>query len=290
MATLSSRTADPFRGSRAVARGEVTWARLRRREFVKLRYDTYVGADVPLDVGVRVRGLAVWAGAGAVVAGPAAATGWGAPCPWDDDEVVLPTSRRLSPEGAVVRRDRLRPEEVAWRWQVRLTTPERTAFDLASRGALADAVAAVDALAHLWRFGASELGALVAAHPGSRGVVRVREVVDLMDPLAESLQETRTRVGLVLRGLPRPVSQHEVALPDGRRVRLDLAWPCPGPGLRPVGLEYDGEVHRSITAHGRDLDRHAALDDLDWDVVHVTARQLADLDALARRLRRKLGC
>jgi hypothetical protein len=107
----------------------------------------------------------------------------------------------------------------------------------------------------------------VSARPSSkpsspRGLVRVREVVDLMDPLAESLQETRTRVGLVLRGLPRPVSQHEVVLPGGRRVRLDLAWPRPRPGLRPVGLEYDGEVHRSITAHGRDLDRHAALDDL----------------------------
>lgn len=289
MTSLGSRTVVPFRGSLAVARGEVTWARLRRHEFVKLRYDTYVGADVEVDVGVRLRGLATWAGPGAVVAGPSAALGWGVPCPWDGDEVVLPTSRRLAPDRALVRRDRLWPDEVTWRWQVRTTTPERTAFDLATRGDLPDAVAAVDALARAWRFDAAELGALVVDHPGVRGLVRVREVVELMDPLAESLPETRTRVGLVLRGVPRPVSQHPVVLPNGRTVRLDLAWPRPRPGMRPVGLEYDGEVHRSAAAHGKDLDRHAALDDLGWDIVHVTGRQLADLDTLARRLRRKLG-
>lgn len=290
MPAKTSRTADPFRGSVAVAAGEVTWSRLRRREFVQLRPDTYVGAEVPLDLAVRIRGLAVWGGPHAVIAGPLAALGWDVECPWDEDEVVLPTARRPGPVGARVRGDRLLPDEIAWQWQSRLTTPRRTAFDLAGRAPLPDAVAAVDALARAWRFGPADLSALVADHPGVRGLVQVRRVIALMDPRAESLPESRLRVGLVLRGVPPPAVQYPVRLPNGRGARLDLAWPRPRPGRRPVALESDGEEHRTLVRHGLDLDRDAGLDDLNWEVVHVTARQLADLDALAARVRRKLGC
>ena len=155
---------------------------------------------------------------------------------------------------------------------------------------LPEAVAAVDALAHAWRFDRAGLAAVAAAHPRARGLTQVRAVLDLMEPLTESLPEGRLRVGLVQRGVPRPVAQYPVRLPSGRGARLDLAWPHPGPGRPPGALEYDGEEHRSLAHHGRDLDRGAGLDDLGWDVVRVTARQLADLDALAARVLRKLGC
>ena len=289
MPTKTVRTADPFRGSLAVARGEVTWERLRRHEFRKLRPDTYVGAATPDDLWLRVRGLAVWAGPDAVVAGPVAALAWEVECPWDSDEVVLRTSRHPGPGGARVRRDDLAPDEVTRRWGTPITTPVRTAFDLARRGRLPDAVAAVDALAHAWRVGPDDLAALAAPHPGVRGLVQVRRVIALMDGRAESLPESRLRVGLVLRGVSAPVPQYPVRLPNGRGARLDLAWPHPRPGLRPVALEYDGPEHRTIRGHGLDLDREAGLDDLGWDVVRVTARQMRDLGALAARLRRKLG-
>ncbi|GAA4813295.1 DUF559 domain-containing protein [Actinomycetospora chlora] len=289
MPPKTSRTADPFRGSLAVAAGEVTWSRLRRHEFVALRPDTYVGADVPLDISVRVRGLAVWGGLDAVVAGPSAALGWGVDCPWDADEIILTSWRRPGAAGVRVRVDVLPPDEIGRQWRSRLTTPERTAIDLARRGTLPDAVAAVDALAHAWRFGPGELAAIVAAHPGARGLLRARRVVSLMDRRAESLPESRLRVGLVLRGVPPPVPQHPVRLPNGRAARLDLAWPEPGPGRRPVALEYDGPEHRSIVGHGLDLEREAGLDELGWDVVRVTSLQMRDLDALAARMRRKLG-
>ncbi len=290
MTRLTSRSADPFRGSLAVARGDVTWARLRGGEFTRLRPDTYVGADVPDGVGVRVQGLAVWAGPGAVVAGPSAALAWEVECPWDDEEVVLGEVHRRGWGGVTVRQDLLLTGEVTWCQQARVTTPRRTAFDLARRTPLPDAVAAVDALAHAWRFGRAELAAVAAAHPRARRLVQVRAVLDLVEPLAESLPESRLRVGLMQRGVPRPVAQYPVRLPSGRAARLDLAWPYPPPGRPPVALEYDGEEHRSLARHGRDLDRDAGLDDLGWDVVHVTARQLADLDALAARVLRKLGC
>ena len=83
--------------------------------------------------------------------------------------------------------------------------------------------------------------------------------------------------------------QYPVRLPSGRHARLDLARPRPPAGRRPVAIEYDGEEHRTIRRHGLDLDRDAGLDDLGWEVVRVTARQVGDLDAVAGRLRRKLG-
>ncbi len=224
------------------------------------------------------------------MAGPSAALAWEVECPWDDEEVVLGEVHRRGGGGVTVRQDRLLPDEVTWCQQARVTTPRRTAFDLARRTPLLDAVAAVDALAHAWRFGRAELAAVAAAHPRARGLVQVRTVLELMEPLAESLPESRLRVGLAQRGVPRPVAQYPVRLPSGRGARLDLAWPHPPPGRPPVALEYDGEEHRSLARHGRDLDRDAGLDDLGWDVVHVTARQLADLDALAARVLRKLGC
>ncbi|MEJ2887790.1 hypothetical protein [Actinomycetospora aeridis] len=160
---------------------------------------------------------------------------------------------------------------------------------LRARRPLPDAVAAVDALARACGFGAADLAALVDAHPGSRGLVRVRRVVALMDPRAESLPESRLRVGLTLRGVPPPIPQYPVVLPSGKDARLDLAWPRPAPGRPPFALEYDGPDHRTPVRHGLDLERDSGLDDLGWDVVHVTGRQMADLDALAARVRRGIG-
>ena len=47
-----------------------------------------------------------------------------------------------------------------------------------------------------------ELRRYVAEHPRAKGIVRVRPVVDLAEPKAESAMETRLRLLLVLAGLP----------------------------------------------------------------------------------------
>ena len=280
----------PFRGAAAVSSGRATRAHLRSRAFVALHHDTYVAAAVPPSVRRRVAAVGVRAGPGAVVAGPLAAVAWGAECPWDDAaEAILPTDRRLARDGIRLRVDRLDAGDVTQRFGVTVTTPLRTALDLACRAPLADAVAAVDALARAGGFRSADLAALVARHRGRRGIVTARLVVDLMDPRAESLMESRTRVGLVLRGVPRPVLQHPVRLADGRTVFLDLAWPDP-PSGRPTAVEYQGEHHRSLRRHGLDIDRTHGLEDLGWYIMEVTARQVfTTLDDTAARLRRRLG-
>ena len=287
METPTRATARPFRGSRAVGLGLITWDRLLGPHFRKLHPDVYVGADAEIDTPARVVALSTWGGEHGVVAGPLAALAYGADCPWDDPEIVVPQHCRRPPDGVTARCDRLPDDEVALRFGCRVTTPVRTAFDLGRRGPWVEAVAAVDSLAHVARFDAGHLRALLDRHRRARGTAQLRTVLDLMDPRAESLPETRLRLGLVDRGVPPAVPQVWVTLLTGEQVRLDLAWPH-----RKYALEYNGPEHRTITGQNRDAFRTGRLDDVGWEVDTVTSAMVNDpkaFDELAVRVLRKVG-
>jgi hypothetical protein len=275
-----------------VARGEVTWGRLAGPAFRPLLTDVYVGSLAEVDTATWVRAVALWGRGAGVVAGPLAALAFGAECPWDEErEIIMPTSRRPTSAEISVRRDRLLPGEVCTRFGVRVTSPARTAFDLARRAPLVEAVAAVDSVAFRCKLAPEHLLAVAAAHPAARGSVQVRRVAELMDGRAMSLMETRARLVFVLRGLPAPIPQYEVRVTDGGRRWLDLGWPKVPEGRRKVGLEFDGPEHRTITGQNRDHLRDADLDDLGWEIVRIGAAQVLDerlADALAARIRRKI--
>jgi very-short-patch-repair endonuclease len=76
--------------------------------------------------------------------------------------------------------------------------------------------------------------------------------------------ETRMRVPLVLAGIP-PEVQHVVVV-NGRRYRLDLAYP----ELR-IAVEYDGEEHRTQARARRDLVREADLASAGWRILRFDA-------------------
>ncbi|WP_230733867.1 type IV toxin-antitoxin system AbiEi family antitoxin [Actinomycetospora endophytica] len=277
----------PFRGSLAVGLGLLTADQLRGPNFVHLHRDVYVGADTEIDTRVRVQALHAWSRERGIVAGPLAALAYGADCPWDDAEVVLPQHCRLAPDDIATRTDHLPSDEVVERHGCPITSPARTAFDLARRVPLVEAVAAVDAVAHRCHLTSEHLRRIAAAHPRARGTVQVRRVLELTDPRAESLPETRLRLGLLDRGVPPAVPQYRVVLLGGKRVRLDLAWPHVK-----VALEYDGPEHRTIAGQNRDAFRDGDLGDLGWDITRVTSAMLLDaaaFDQLAARVMRKLA-
>jgi hypothetical protein len=282
---LTRWTSEPFRGSWAVLTGRITWARLRGPDFRRLEHDVYVGAAADRDTRMRVRALRLWSQERGVVGGPLAARAYGAECPWDDADLIMPGRCHPAPTDARIRTGRLRPGEIAQRFGCPVTTPVRTAFDLARREPLA--VAAVDSLANTCRLSVEHLRGCVADHAGARGLVQVRRVLELMDPRAESIPETGLRLGLLDRGVPPAVPQFDVVLASGRRIRLDLAW------VRAMlALEYDGPEHRTITGQNRDAFRDARLHDLGWEVWRVTSAMLLDpaaLDELAARIVRRLA-
>jgi hypothetical protein len=119
----------------------------------------------------------------------------------------------------------------------------RTAFDLARRLPLVDAVVAVDVALHNRAIELAQLRSYVAAHSRWAGVPQARRVVELAEADAQSPMETRLRLLLVLAGLPPP--QVQVPLHDDNERflgRPDLYCPT-----RRVGLEYDSGTHRTVS-------------------------------------------
>jgi hypothetical protein len=183
----------------------------------------------------------------------------------------------------LVHHDSLLDGEVVEVRGVRVTTPLRTAFDLARRLGLADGVAMADALGRCHPVDGPGLRDLAWQHPNVRGVRRVFEVARWTRPGAESLPESRLRLAMVLRGVPEPIVQLRII--DGRPgrgqvvARPDLAW-----REYRVALEYDGAVHLSRERRSRDIDRDDRLRALGWVVLRVMADQLEDPDAVAARV------
>ncbi|MEU7896178.1 hypothetical protein AB0B45_25400 [Nonomuraea sp. NPDC049152] len=141
---------------------------------------------------------------------------------------------------------------------VRVTTPERTAFDCAQHLARRDGVAIVD---QFLRRGVDH-DALMRRATGFR---QVWETLAMADKGAASPRETWLRVILVEGGLPRPATQIRVDLPGDRLAYLDLGWPAFS-----LGVEYDGQGHHTSPAdRHRDVTRRAALRAAGWRVIPV---------------------
>jgi hypothetical protein len=105
---------------------------------------------------------------------------------------------------------------------------------------LTEGVVAADLFLHARLVTIAELLTYVGEHPGVRGIARLRRVVDLAEPKAESPMESRLRMLLVLAGLPRPEVQVSIHDDEGRFLgRPDLLY-------RPerLAIEYDGGNHR----------------------------------------------
>lgn len=82
--------------------------------------------------------------------------------------------------------------------------------------------------------------------------------------------ETRARLVLVLRGLPRPILQYEVYDERGNFVaRLDMAYP----ELR-LGIEYDGRGHLTQAEQERDARRQNQLDGVGWSLLRLVSTDI----------------
>ncbi|SDG07491.1 endonuclease domain-containing protein [Klenkia brasiliensis] len=262
-----------FRGSDAVGRGLLTAAQLRSSAWRRLRQDVYVDASVPLTHRVRVAGVRLVMPAGAAFADLTAASLWGVPdlVGVDDPvDVVVPPGERWTPSSDVRARTAEVAGEVVLRGGAPVTSRVRTAVDLARRpGPPDERVVLVDRLVAGRLVGLPDLRSAVHSLPRCRGSAGARLAVDLADGLAESPQETRTRLHLRRGGVPAPVAQFCV-LQDGRFVaRVDFAWPD-----RKVALEYDGLWHAEPGRFAKDRARLNALQAAGWRVVFVTARDL----------------
>lgn len=268
---MSDVITGPFRGSVALASGLVSYRRLRGPRYRRVFPDVYIPAELELDFATRSRAAYVLVeGRGGALAGYSAAVLLGADCAPRNApaEVVVPGPRH-SHRGLRMTRARVDGVDLVEMSGCRVTSPERTAWDLARRLPLVEAVVAVDALAHK-RFDPADLLVRRAKQPGVRGCRRLDEVVALADPRAESPMETRLRLALIDAGLPRPEVQYEILDRDWYLIaRVDLAYLD-----EKLALEYDGAVHLDPRQRARDLRRDNELARHGWHTMRLDKHQL----------------
>jgi hypothetical protein len=156
----------------------------------------------------------------------------------------------------------------------------RTAYDLGRRRGLTTAVIRLDALMQATRLKPTDVETLAERHRGARGVVQLREAIDLSDGGAESPQETRTRLTLTRADLRPERTQIEVFDTYGEFVRrIDM-----GRDSWMVGVEYDGAQHWTDPAiRSHDIDTQAKLEALGWRIIRVGADMLGTGRALSSR-------
>lgn len=226
---------SPFLARDAAVAGLST-ARLRSKEFQRIFHGCYIRREIPLDFEVLCR-AALLTTRSYAISHHSAARWWGTPADSIGAiDVAVPWERRDRVDGIRTHRYRNKPA-VTWLRGLRVTTPAQTFLDLARSSSLVDLVAVGDALTHQGSVSPAELQRAAAEFHGSRAG-RAREAAHLIDPRAESKQESATRILFVTGGLPAPEVNFRIVDGDGKRRRIDLAYP-----EVKAGAEYDGSHH-----------------------------------------------
>jgi hypothetical protein len=275
----------PFVGTAAIDAGTFTERELRRT-CTRIYRNVYERRDNGLTAADRAVAAWLWSGKRAVVAGNSAAALLGAE--WIDPHgaAELISDRKRPPPLIVTRNETLLPGETTQVVGVPVTSPARTAFDLGRHAGPVSAVIAIDSLAKATALTVDDVGALIDAHRGARGIKQLRQVLGLVDAGAESPQETKTRLAIIAAGLPKPQTQLVVRNEWGAVLaRIDMGWEH-----WRVGVEYDGAQHwTDPRIRANDIDRTAELGRRGWRIIRVSADLLRNRpDILAARIREAL--
>jgi hypothetical protein len=261
---------DPFLGSEALAVGAVTAYELRSR-YVRLHKDVYVPRDAAPTAVLRAKACWLRSRRRGILAGFSASALHGSK--WIDPALpatIIDTNRRPA-AGVQIWEERVEPDEIAVVDGMRLTTPARTALDLARRCRPGMAVAAIDALVQATDVKMADVELLADRYRGRRGMKAARVVLPRVDGGAQSPKETWLRLLLISAGFPRPQTQIPVLNEWGwAEAYLDMGWE----DIR-VAVEYDGDQHRSSRyQYVKDIRRLEMLDRrYGWVVVRIVAEE-----------------
>ncbi|OBA58426.1 hypothetical protein A5647_20695 [Mycobacterium sp. 1100029.7] len=264
---------DPFRGSVALAAGELTPYELRSR-YVALHKDVYVRRDAELTAVLRAKACWLRSRGRGVLAGYSASALHGAK--WIDP--ALPAAiidvNRFAVAGVRTWEERIDEDEIGTVDGMRVTTPARTALDLARRLPLGPAVTAVDALAQATELKMPDVDVLLDRYRGRRGLKAARVALALVDGGSQSPKETWLRLLLTKAGFPPPQTQIAVRNEWGwAEAYLDMGWEDVK-----VAAEYDGDQHRSNRRqYVKDIRRIELVERrYGWLVVRVVAEDHPD--------------
>lgn len=192
---------------------------------------------------------------------------------------VPPIRTRLRRRGCLGGRRELELADVMEIDGIRVTTPLRTATDLAMSLSRRSGLAVLDAFLHQGFFNAVALRNELRRFPGHRGIVQFRQLVAIADGRSESPGESWIRLEMLDEGLPVPDLQFIVVWRGEELFRLDLAY-----ARHRVGIEYDGVAfHDSKQQQAHDDARREWLRRHGWIVIVVHKEDLSR-DAMLHKI------
>lgn len=260
-------------------------SRSRLRALVKARTvrrvltGVYAWADDPDTMELRCRAARLVTPEHVILCDRTAAWIWGVDAfDYAELEVLPPLEtralrgkNRLQRDGCIRGARDLATEDIVVMGGLLVTSPTRTALDLACMLSLRDGVATVDAFMREQRVTRPALESMLIRFRGRRGVIQARVVVALADGRSESHGESWTRVAMVYDGeLPMPELQWWIEVDGVPTYRLDMAYP-----KHKVAVEYDGhEFHTSPEQREHDRRRRAWLEEHGWTVIVVDRSML----------------
>ncbi|KUH69995.1 hypothetical protein AU184_14400 [Mycolicibacterium novocastrense] len=253
---------EAFVGGELLGRG-LTRGQLRSR-YKRVKPRVYVPRGASPSVELAAHAAWLWTDRRGIVAGRAAASLHGAQWVNPDTPIDMIGPRERPRRGVVIRNERIDWDEVCAIGDLAVTTPARTALDLARHLSRDVAVRHLDALAAATGLTVDDVAPLLERYRGWRGMKRARIALDLMDGGAQSPKETWLRLLVVDAGYPRPRTQIRVS--DGvSEAILDMGWDEPM-----IALDYDGEQHQTERRRFvHDIDRNALVECLGWLDIHV---------------------
>jgi hypothetical protein len=278
-----------FLGSHAVAAEMVTARQLKSGLYRRLFHNVYADPALPADHRLYVLGAMLIIPHDAVIAGRSAAAWYDADFAAVTDPVLVvvpPESSWRGPRGLRIHRSAVTPHEIRTidnaEEFVRLTTPMRTAWDIAALETTATAVGFLDRMVRAGHVHEESVRRM--SRPGQWRNARVTKTAPLVDGRSMSPPESWVRVACVRAGLPMPVPQFAVRAAGRWLGEVDLAWP-----EHRLIVEYEGAYHFDELQIVKDDRRYERFVAAGWRVIRLSAADLRDMAAIVARIASALG-
>jgi hypothetical protein len=272
-----------FLGSHAVSEGFLTRRQLQSGLYRRVLRNVYADPSLRFDHELLCRAAALLMPPDAVLGGRSAAVWWGALTAGVADQVLVivpPSSSWRGPREVRVHKSEVVPGDiVVLEDGIRITSPVRTARDVAALERTKDAVACLDAMLHNGALTEDALRGLARAVTGQWGSRRLNKVLPLVDGRAMSPPESWVRVACHQAGLPHPVPQYVVIEQGVFLGQVDLAWP-----EAKLIVEYEGPHHFEALQIVKDDHRYDRLVASGWRVIRLSSADLRDLDVVMARI------
>jgi very-short-patch-repair endonuclease len=185
-------------------------------------------------------------------------------------EVTVPITSGFHRRPGIKRTRHLDAHEIVACGPLRVTDPTRTLIDWAPRLSRDALERAIEGAVRRRQTSAARLRwrAQALARPGRAGPGRILRALDRAGSVGRAESDLEVRVVQLLRraGVPAPLLQHSVRLPDGNTARLDMAYP-----EQRLCIEVDGwAAHGGRAAFQRDRARQNMLVLLGWRPLRFT--------------------